>query len=30
MRFVTCEELEWFTEDCLALKKEFPHLIAGE
>lgn len=29
IRFVSPQELEWYTEDCLALKKEFPHLIAG-
>ena len=30
MRDVTCEELEWYLEDCLALKQEFPHLIVGQ
>ncbi|PCH44698.1 Metallo-dependent hydrolase [Wolfiporia cocos MD-104 SS10] len=29
IRFVTPEELEWYLEDCLALKQEFPHLLAG-
>lgn len=29
LRLITTEELEWYLEDCLALKKEFPHLIAG-
>ncbi|RDX47025.1 Metallo-dependent hydrolase [Lentinus brumalis] len=29
LRIGTPEELEWYTEDCLALKVEFPHLIAG-
>ncbi|TFY61302.1 hypothetical protein EVJ58_g4596 [Rhodofomes roseus] len=29
IRFITPEELEWYTEDALALKQEFPHLIAG-
>ncbi|KII89146.1 hypothetical protein PLICRDRAFT_175374 [Plicaturopsis crispa FD-325 SS-3] len=29
IRFITPEELEWYTEDCIALKQEFPHLIAG-
>ncbi|CAA7271498.1 unnamed protein product [Cyclocybe aegerita] len=29
LRFITPEELEWYIEDCMALKKEFPHLIAG-
>lgn len=29
IRVVTPEELEWYLEDCLALKQEFPHLIAG-
>ncbi|KAH9948004.1 Metallo-dependent hydrolase [Amylocystis lapponica] len=29
LRFISCEELEWYLEDCLALKQEFPHLIAG-
>ncbi len=29
IRFLTPEELDWYTEDCIALKKEFPHLIAG-
>ena len=29
LRIGTPEELEWYTEDCLALKQEFPHLIAG-
>ncbi|KAH9928471.1 Metallo-dependent hydrolase [Epithele typhae] len=28
-RTVTPEELEWFLEDCIALKREFPHLICG-
>lgn len=28
-RDATCEELEWFLEDCLELKREFPHLICG-
>ncbi|OJT14101.1 Adenosine deaminase CECR1-A [Trametes pubescens] len=26
---LTCEGLEWFLEDCIALKQEFPHLICG-
>lgn len=26
---MTCEELEWYLEDCLTLKQEFPHLVAG-
>lgn len=30
IRFVSPEELDWYLEDCIALKKEFPHLIAGE
>lgn len=30
IRFITPEELEWYLEDCIALKKEFPHLIAGK
>ena len=25
----TCDELEWYLEDCLQLKREFPHLICG-
>ncbi|KAG6837260.1 hypothetical protein H0H93_012265 [Arthromyces matolae] len=29
IRFMTPEELDWYLEDCIALKKEFPHLIAG-
>ena len=29
IRFISPEELEWYTEDCLALKREFPHLVAG-
>jgi len=29
IKVITPEELNWFTEDCLALKKEFPDLIAG-
>ncbi|KIP06026.1 hypothetical protein PHLGIDRAFT_128501 [Phlebiopsis gigantea 11061_1 CR5-6] len=29
LRFITPEELVWYTEDCITLKKEFPHLIAG-
>ncbi|KAJ7087816.1 hypothetical protein C8R44DRAFT_27840 [Mycena epipterygia] len=29
LRFISVEELEWFCEDCIALKQEFPHLIAG-
>ncbi|KAH9848878.1 Metallo-dependent hydrolase [Lenzites betulinus] len=29
VRDVTCEELEWYLEDCLTLKQEFPHLVAG-
>ncbi|RPD64538.1 Metallo-dependent hydrolase [Lentinus tigrinus ALCF2SS1-7] len=28
-RDATCEELEWYLEDCIALKQEFPHLICG-
>ena len=30
LRSLTCEELEWYLNDCIELKKEFPHLIAGE
>ncbi|KAG5654129.1 hypothetical protein H0H81_007181 [Sphagnurus paluster] len=29
IRFITPKELEWYLEDCIELKKEFPHLIAG-
>ncbi|KAF7360394.1 Adenosine deaminase CECR1-A [Mycena venus] len=29
LRFITTEELDWYCEDCISLKKEFPHLIAG-
>ncbi|KAJ6488033.1 hypothetical protein C8R45DRAFT_1144863 [Mycena sanguinolenta] len=29
LRFIPTEELDWFCEDCISLKKEFPHLIAG-
>lgn len=29
IRFISPEELEWYIEDCIALKREFPHLIAG-
>ncbi|KAI0647558.1 Metallo-dependent hydrolase [Trametes meyenii] len=28
-RSITCDELEWYLEDCLALKQEFPALVAG-
>ncbi|KAF9532145.1 hypothetical protein CPB83DRAFT_659430 [Crepidotus variabilis] len=29
VRLITPEELEWYFADCITLKKEFPHLIAG-
>ncbi|KAF5389871.1 hypothetical protein D9757_003578 [Collybiopsis confluens] len=29
IRFITPEELEWYLQECIDLKKEFPHLIAG-
>ena len=29
LRQLTLDELEWYLEDCLALKREFPHLVAG-
>ena len=29
IRYITPEELEWYLEDCIALKQEFPHLICG-
>jgi len=29
VRFVSNEELEWYLEDCIQLKLEFPHLITG-
>ncbi|KAJ3933445.1 MAG: hypothetical protein NXY57DRAFT_1066602 [Lentinula lateritia] len=29
IRFITPAELEWYLRDCIALMKEFPHLIAG-
>ncbi|EIN07184.1 adenosine deaminase, partial [Punctularia strigosozonata HHB-11173 SS5] len=29
IRYVSPEELNWYLEDCIQLKKEFPHLIAG-
>ncbi|KAJ7940406.1 hypothetical protein B0H13DRAFT_1937950 [Mycena leptocephala] len=29
LRFIGVEELDWFCEDCITLKQEFPHLIAG-
>ncbi|KAF9448874.1 Metallo-dependent hydrolase [Macrolepiota fuliginosa MF-IS2] len=29
IKIITPEELNWYLEDCIALKKEFPHLIAG-
>ena len=29
MRFITCEELEWFLNNCIELKQEFPDMIAG-
>ncbi|KAI0340075.1 Metallo-dependent hydrolase [Trametopsis cervina] len=29
IRFIPPEELEWYLEDCIALKQQFPHLIAG-
>ncbi|KAH7908872.1 Metallo-dependent hydrolase [Hygrophoropsis aurantiaca] len=30
IRDCSLSEMEWYLEDCLALKKEFPHLIAGK
>lgn len=27
VRFVSPEELDWYLDDCIALKQEFPHLI---
>lgn len=30
IRFLTPEELDWYLEDCISLKKEFPHLVAGK
>ncbi|KIP06038.1 hypothetical protein PHLGIDRAFT_128511 [Phlebiopsis gigantea 11061_1 CR5-6] len=29
LRFIPVEDLYWYTEDCIALKKEFPHIVAG-
>ncbi|KAJ6497069.1 hypothetical protein C8R47DRAFT_1184390 [Mycena vitilis] len=29
LRFINVEELKPFCDDCIALKQEFPHLIAG-
>lgn len=29
LRNCTPDELEWYLEDCIALKQEFPHLICG-
>ncbi|TFY65706.1 hypothetical protein EVG20_g5389 [Dentipellis fragilis] len=29
VRVITPEELEWYLDDCMALKQEFPHIIAG-
>lgn len=29
VRSITPDDLEWYLKDCIALKKEFPHLIAG-
>lgn len=29
VRFITPDELKWYLQDCIAMKKEFPHLIAG-
>ncbi|KAJ6597115.1 hypothetical protein DFH09DRAFT_1258787 [Mycena vulgaris] len=29
LRFIDVDELEWFCEDCITLKQDFPHLIAG-
>ncbi|KAJ1303105.1 hypothetical protein OPQ81_011306 [Rhizoctonia solani] len=29
LRFIDNEELMWYLEDCMALKQEFPDLIAG-
>ncbi|KAA1469338.1 adenosine deaminase-like growth [Dentipellis sp. KUC8613] len=29
VRVITPEELEWYLDDCIALKQEFPHIIAG-
>ncbi|KAI0311600.1 adenosine deaminase-like growth [Amylostereum chailletii] len=29
VRVITPEEMTWYTEDVIALKQEFPHLIAG-
>ncbi|KAI0672700.1 Metallo-dependent hydrolase [Trametes maxima] len=29
LRTITPAELEWYLEDCIALKQEFPHLVSG-
>jgi hypothetical protein len=29
LRFMTADELEWYTEDCIQLKQQFPNVIAG-
>ena len=30
LRFITPEELEWYMDDCIELKKAFPDYIAGK
>ncbi|KAM5538015.1 hypothetical protein V8D89_008212 [Ganoderma adspersum] len=29
MRNMSCQDMDWHLDNCLALKREFPHLIAG-
>ncbi|KAG8985373.1 hypothetical protein FRB94_003803 [Tulasnella sp. JGI-2019a] len=29
LRVISNDELDWYLNDCLTLKKEFPHLVAG-
>ncbi|KAH9900839.1 Metallo-dependent hydrolase [Cubamyces lactineus] len=29
LRILTPEDLDWYLEDCIEMKKRFPHLIAG-
>ncbi len=29
MRNISCEDMDWHLDNCLALKRAFPHLIAG-
>ncbi|KAF9051221.1 Metallo-dependent hydrolase [Hymenopellis radicata] len=29
LRFIEADDLDWYLKDCIALKKELPHLIVG-